>query len=568
MSENGNGHVAQQKEEAHLRVLGEERRQVSELRAAASALIERIQFAQLNGLSFNGKRNLYEVLGYPRVITTRQYQEEYRRGGIGGRLVDVYPNATWRGDVTLSEDDDPVEKTPFEEAWKKLDRRLQLRAKFLRGDKLAQIAGFSILLLGAEGNPDEELPRVSGSNASEKLMYVSAFCGSTSPGGRGTMLNTLVGGQSPTYDADVSVYALDTDIRSPRFGLPVSYYLRRSELTSADTVKPIHWTRVIHVADGLLFDDVYGLPSLERVWNLLEDLHKVTGGGAEAFWLRANQGLHLNIDKDMKLPDAKDQVALLKEQAEEYQHQLTRWLRTRGVNATVLGSDVANFSSPADAVLTQIAGAKGIPKRILTGSEMGELASSQDRDNWKDQIDGRQQQYAGPYILRPFADRLIEYGYLPSPSKGADAYEVLWPHVQTMTEQERAAGAEAWATVNKTQGEIVFTNDEIRDHWYGKEPLSPDEKQPVAAPVRETANLPPGQDPDRSNPDVRAASELSDEEQELLRVLEDALECGNVDVIHEILGLPATSSTLTGRGVFARIDPEMSATGNPGLVNT
>src|ERR1019366_8703222 len=102
----------------------------------------------------------------------------------------------------------------------------------------------------------------------------------------------------------------------------------------------------------------------------LDDLDKCTGGGAEAFWLRANAGLHLDIDKDMALPQAKDTVAALKEQAEDYQNQQTRWLRTRGVTVSHLGSNVANFSGPADAILTQIAGTRKMPKRILTGSEM------------------------------------------------------------------------------------------------------------------------------------------------------------------------------------------------------
>ena len=94
---------------------------------------------------------------------------------------------------------------------------------------------------------------------------------------------------------------------------------------------------------------------------------------------------------------------------------------------------MANFSNPADAILTQIAGSKAIPKRILTGSEMGELASSQDRDNWKDQINGRQTGYAGPYIVRPLVDRLIKYGYLPTPKKGPREYEVRCPQIQVLT---------------------------------------------------------------------------------------------------------------------------------------
>ena len=134
-----------------------------------------------------------------------------------------------------------------------------------------------------------------------------------------------------------------------------------------------------------------------------------------------------------------------------------------------LGSDVANFAQQADAIIKQIAGAKGMPMRVLTGSEAGELASSQDRDNWKDQVNGRQTSYAGPYIMRPLADRLIEFGFLPTPAEGAQAYQVRWPQTQVLTEEERHAGAKAWAETI-VGGAPVFSADEIRDKWYQMDP--------------------------------------------------------------------------------------------------
>ncbi len=276
----------------------------------------------------------------------------------------------------------------------------------------------------------------------------------------------------------MSIWEYDIDPKSTRFGQPLTYRLRRVELGNA-LPAPVHYTRVLHVAEGLLDDEVFGIPSLECVWNLIEDLEKVTGGGAEAFWLRANQGLHLDVDKDMSLDPTSAAATLdkLKDDLESYKHGLTRWMRTRGVSVNTLGSDVANFGPPADAILTQIAGAKGIPKRVLTGSEMGELASSQDRENFRDVIVGRQTQYAGPYIVRPLVDRLIAYGYLPTPAKGADAYDVQWPHIQVMTEDEKAAGAQRWAQVNATFGMTVFSDAETRDHWYDKAPLELEQDQ-------------------------------------------------------------------------------------------
>ena len=60
--------------------------------------------------------------------------------------------------------------------------------------------------------------------------------------------------------------------------------------------KKVHWSRIIHVTDGLLDDEFYGFPRLQRVWNKLDDLLKVVGGGSEAFWLLATPTRQYDID--------------------------------------------------------------------------------------------------------------------------------------------------------------------------------------------------------------------------------------------------------------------------------
>jgi hypothetical protein len=427
-------------------------------------MMERFALMRRAGITFRGKRDAYEIYGYDRILTVQMYRDRYARGGVAGRIIEALPKAAWRGDMEIIEDEDPSTDTPFEKAWVALDKRLKLHDYLLRTNMMARLGSYAVLLLGAPGDVSTELPRASGKNGADKLMFVSPYQGGGGP--------TVGAGASRTYgdvDADATIESFDQDPSSPRFALPMYYRLKRMDIQAPELRTRIHWSRVIHVAEGLLDNDIYGQPALEKPWNLLDDLEKVTGGGAEAFFLRANQGLHLDIDKTMELEEPERKR--LKDNAEEYHHHIKRLLVTRGVNVNALGSDVANFASPADAVLIQIAGTTGIPKRILTGSEMGELASSQDRDNWKDQVDGYQKQFVGPYIIRQLIDRLVQYGYLPEPVDGPLEYTVRWPHIQNLTEQEKFAGAQAWATVNATAGMTVFTEDEIRDKWYGLAPL-------------------------------------------------------------------------------------------------
>lgn len=500
---------------------------VRELRTATNTLVERLQWMRQAGITFHGARDLYEVLGYSRQLTGRMYRDRYARGGIAGRVVEALPHATWRGDLQIVETADAgTPSTPFEKAWAGLELRLQLKAVLQRVDILSMLGSYAVLFLGAPGSPSDALT-VQSPVAPDNLWYATPFSGGGGPG-----MGVGAARQTGDIDADATITAFEQDPKSPRFGQPLTYALRRLDIQAPELRLPIHWSRILHVAEGILDNEVYGQPALERCWNLLDDLDKVTGGGAEAFWLRANQGMHLDVDPTMTIEEPERKR--LKEHAQDYKHELTRMLVTRGVDAKVLGSDVANFGPPSDAILKQIAGSKSIPLRILTGSEMGELASSQDRDNWKDQVNGRQTGYAGPYIVRPLIDRLVAYGFLPSPSGGPLVYIVRWPHIQTLTEAEKFAGAQAWANINKAAGVTVFTADEIRDKWYsmsaavesdqeqykaeialkmatvnktqgvtiftsaeirkisyGFAPLAPDEEVPIGAPERISVTTPP-----------------------------------------------------------------------------
>lgn len=467
LGDNGNGHKP---------TIAEVRSLIGEIRAleTTGVLLNRRNWFRNHGMSFEGRRDEYAVLGYPDSITVGDYRDAYERGGIAGSIIDVMPDATWRGDppMKLVEDDDPENTTEFEKAWTALDQKHQICGMLLRVDKLSRLSEYAVLLIGAAGDGDlsQELPR--SKNQGDGLLYLAPFLGGGGPGSR------PFSGAS-AYEADATVQEYETNTRSPRFGKPKTYSIKSTVVgTTQLNGQSVHWSRVIHVAEGLLDNEVFGQPALQRVWNLLMDLRKVTGGGSESFWLRANQGLHVDIDKDLAMSDVDGTVAMLKEQAEAYKHQLTRWLRTRGVNVQTLGSDVANFSPNADAIITQIAGAKRIPKRILTGAEMGELASTQDRENFRDQIIGRQMQYAGPYIVRQLADRLIEYRYLPTPKKET-GYQVWWPHIQVMTEAERVEGAKGWATVNASQGETVYTDSEIREKWSDMKPLTDEQRKEI-----------------------------------------------------------------------------------------
>lgn len=400
-----------------------------------SDLLQRAKLALLAGLQFGGKRDLYEVLGYKRVLTFDDYYAKYQRQDIAKRVVAAPPRATWRNPPTLKLRSNKKESANFQKAWDKLAANHHIWGKIEKADKLSGIGRYGIMLLGLSDSTNFETP-VNGDQETE-LLYVQAYT-----------------------EANAEIVEYDQSPTSPRFGQPLKYKLtikaptssvkavgktaRPNPISTKDTELVVHYTRIIHIAEDTLDDNVIGTPRLEAVFNAFDDLIKVTGGTAETYWLTANRGMQLDIDKDAEL--SVDDAKALADEIDEFQHQLRRVIRTRGVKTTVLGSDIPDPKNSFDMIISVISGATGIPKRILTGSEVGQLASDQDRANWADLIKERRATYAEPVILLPLLRAFVKAGILPEFKE--EDLEIEWPpnfqltpleEAQSMAQKGRAA---------------------------------------------------------------------------------------------------------------------------------
>jgi hypothetical protein len=408
-----------------------------------SSIVNRSRFSNVGGITYNGKRDMYQALGYRRILFVEDYRARYRRNGVAARIVEAKPQDTFRGGGELIETPDPNNITPFEKAWYEMDDRLKVWSMFQRGDILAGLGRYGILVIGGPGKLDTPLEKCALSD----LKYIVAYA-----------------------EDDAKILQFDNDENSERFGLPVFYMLNRTQQSSPTSInsgnvvgKKIHFSRVVHIAETL-DDRTYAAPRLERVWNLLDDLEKVTGGGAEAFWRRADAGMQIALDPTIQLEP--DEIAKMKEETDAYIHGLKRVIRTRGVDMKQLGSDVANLAPSAEGIIAQLSASTGIPQRILMGSEQAKLAAIQDRTNWDERIESRRAEYAEPFIVRPFIDRMIALGVLPQPKE----YTVAWSQIRTMDDGEKADLANRWADVNQKMGEEVVAPNEIRTQCLGLAP--------------------------------------------------------------------------------------------------
>ena len=357
----------------------------------------RRRISNLLGKAYDGKRDYYEVFGYPKTLTFEHFEGKYLRQDIASRVVDAPVNATWRRTPKVF-DDDGVDGE-FSQSWIKLVQDRKVFNHLARADRLSGIGQYATLLLGFDDGGASSSPVKGGTD--RKLLYMQ-----------------------PYNQPHSEIKAFETSTSSPRFGLPVMYTMNKDRgIDEASIVKRVsqivkpfdaHHTRVLHVAEISLEDNVYGIPRMMNVYNLLEDLQKVVGGTAETFWLTSNRGLHADVDKEMEMD--KDDEEALSDEIQDYVHEVSRVIRTRGVSVKGLGTEVADPSKSFQVLIGLISGARGIPVRILLGSEQGALSSTQDRANWANRVEERQLSHAEPNILRPFIDRMVIAGVMKAPN--------------------------------------------------------------------------------------------------------------------------------------------------------
>lgn len=430
-----------------------------------SVLGDRMAMAQQYGLMFGAqRRDINAAAGYDQTITYSQYLARYLRQDVARRIVNIVADETWRLMPYLLDGADATngqEDTPFALAWLRIAQGASTDAETRRGlvhylhrlDRVSGIGRYGVIYLGlADGKAPEE-PAEAGSLASvEDLLFASVF---------------------DEGSADVTTF--ETDRQSPRYGRPVLYQLTE-DAESGRASFNAHWTRCIHVADNVITSDLAGSPRLQAAWNRLIDLEKIAAATGEGAWSQMQPG-YVFSTKDGYEADEFNAEAR-QEQMDEFVHGLRRLLEMNGYDVTTLAGSLQDPTGAIDNALKLISAATGIPMRKLVGSERGELASSQDDDNWIDIIEARQQQHAGPAIIQPTVNRLLWLGVLPPPVAGA--YSVWWPSLRqrSPTQQaeiaDRAASAllKVKASTNPRKFAQTYLPD-LPEDAVGEEPKQP-----------------------------------------------------------------------------------------------
>jgi hypothetical protein len=412
------------------------------------ALLSRTQLAGNLGYQYGTDRDIYKALGYPLTIEYEQYAARYERQDIAKAIIDRPVDATWSGEFGILESDDD-EDTALELAWEELEKKLHMKSIFSRLDRLSCIGRYGVLLLGlSDVKTRDDFRRPISDEEKLELLYVK-----------------------PLAEGSAEITDWERDESKPRFGKPTIYQITiRTEEGLNESQIYVHYTRLIHVVPEPLESDVEGVPAMKPVYNRLVDLEKITGGSGEMFWRGGRPGFGGEVKEDYKITDTT--MDELQDELDEYEHNLRRFLVHEGINFKPFQVQVADPEKHVDIQIQMISAETGIPKRVLTGSERGEQASSQDRDNWFEKIKGRRENYTESRIVRPFVDFCIVHQILPPPAEKPDNYSVKWQPLFELSEKERTEigknRAESTAKIASSPGaEVLLPPSAFYRHCLG-----------------------------------------------------------------------------------------------------
>lgn len=409
--------------------------------STVQGILARMGFARSLGVQMNGLRDMYGVFGWKSQPCFTDFLRKYKRQAVARRVVHAYPDALWADPPIVTGDQ------AFQDAWQKLTSKHPVFPTLQKLDKLCRIGKYAVLVVGFNDSQpiDKPISPVRDATKPREVIFLQPYC-----------------------EASAAIKSYDEDTKSPRYGLPQIYTINPGEFDKLDgTSRPVlspgtqpkpfdvHWSRILHISENALESGVMGTSCLEPIYNDLDDLEKISGGAAEVFWLNSNRGMHVDVDKEMELKPA--DAAALEEEIDEYANGLRRIMRTRGVKVTNLGTDFLDPGNVYDVCISNISAGTGIPKRVLSGSEAGQLASQQDRANWADRCDERISEYGNPVVLMPFLRMMIDAMVLPQPQQ----LIVKWPDAFKMNPLERAQTSAQMARSAANLARTLFTVEQI-----------------------------------------------------------------------------------------------------------
>lgn len=410
---------------------------------AEHLLTRRIEYARKVGLTFEGKRDVSNALGYQKRLRPGDFRARFKRGDIAKAIIKKLPCSTYRDGFTVVEKvasgDDSAGNSKFNNEVAELITRLNLPYVMQEAEILQRQGRYSVIYIVAPGED------------------INVELTSDMVGGIDNITRLI-----PFHEEEASVTATEKDWTNARCGLPTEY-----QLTTESGTKKCHWSRVIHIADSLT---AYGDPVLEHIWDRLDDRLKVIGAGSEMWWVNAVRKVLFDMDPEISL-QPEDETDL-DDDLDKMWHGQDPYAMTRGMTPKSLDVNLHSFADDQEAIERTIAAAEDYPHAVLFGNKTGRLAGIEDSEDYRRTVKAHGKNFSGPKISL-FIDWCQRLSLLDDVT-----YEVRWPKTEIHNLKDKADISFAMAKANerhhKVTGEVLLTGDEIREDVFDKPSLGDD----------------------------------------------------------------------------------------------
>jgi len=445
------------------------------------------------GDQYGGDRDVHKVLGYPDLdddTALERYRARYEYQDIAARIIDAFPKETWKNPPEVVDEGQDSE-TEFERVANNVINT-ELCSYLERLDRAQRLGEYGIMVVDYDDGQDLDQPvQESAISSVDDITYYSVFP-------QEQVEEWELGKESNEFEKE------PTD---ERYNKPVRYYVDFGDIDAQsqdDDFRWVHWSRVVpHAAEGALETDLKGEPALKKVFYRLVDREKVVGASAEMFWSGADEKIIANASEDFALQQYGDDGERedFKQQLESLLHDMQKYIVSTGMEYEVIGGQEVDPTGVVDTIDSSIASAIGMPKNKLQGNETGERSTTQDRNNWFDNISTRQTNFAGPKMLRPVLERWISFGILPEP---VDAnFGIDFPSLFELGETDIADNQQKRASMLQASGLAMTLSSEQKLDFLQEGPDGVDMEQ-------ETRELPIDENDERVQEQFLGSANESD----------------------------------------------------------
>jgi len=363
------------------------------------------------GTQFKNNRDFYQVFGWESNISSSLLYSIYKAHGIAKAVNDTPVTTTWRYYPTVKG------SSSFETSMGLLNKRIKLFDTLKKADRLSGVSFYSIIVLNIKNQSYKSKLR---SFQMKNLTSVSVYA-----------------------DHEVQIIPYLDEKTKSRYGIK-AYKIGMVE---------VHPSRVIHVAENS-DNGVQGQSRLAPIYNQLMDMWKISGSTAELYYISASLLLNAKAMDGFKVN--KGDATELQDGLLEVVNKMKGFLITNGFEVENIAPDITSPKDSWDVMEKFISSTSAIPRRVLFGSEMGELASTQDQSTYYERIESRQTNHVTPNIINTFIDKCMVFSDLEFSD-----YDVTWQKLSALSEKDVSEAVRFYATSLKSLNDSLLGDSPI-----------------------------------------------------------------------------------------------------------